>query len=98
MEPTNSYLNGDKNKALSIVTKLKKDLPDHGHLFQAGPTMGKACIGALCTNKKYVPHFVKDKIMKTSLHCAQNSRDAGVNVYQDKKRVIMILLHHKDEK
>jgi hypothetical protein len=33
-----------------------------------------------------------DKRMKMSWHSAQNSRDAGVNAYQDKRRVIMILL------
>jgi hypothetical protein len=49
MEPINNYVNGHINKALAIVTKLKKHLPDHGHLVQAGPTMGKACIGALYT-------------------------------------------------
>jgi hypothetical protein len=43
------------------------------------------------------PPFPKDKTLKRGKHCGQHSGDIGIHIWQDKKKVTMILMSHKDE-
>lgn len=57
----------------------------------------KDYIGTLCANRKNVHPILKSKKLKKERHCIQHSGDAAVLVWQDKQRVSVISMYHKEE-